>query len=103
MKIFCLYYKDEFIVAFLKREYCVEYGKKHYQGAEWDCSILVKYLHDAEFYTSTSHIVSHSQPVTTVFYTPPITVPSPPYTPNIWCDVKAPKATYEWNETGDGV
>ena len=103
MKIFCLYYKDEFAVSFPNREDCVEYGKKYYEGVEWDCSILVKYLHDAEFYTSTSPIVPYSQPLTSIPGTQPITVPSPPYTPNILCDVKAPKATYEWNETGDNV
>ena len=87
MKIFCLYYKDEFVVGYKNREDCVEYGKKHYDGMEWDCSILVKYLHNTAFYTFTSPIVPHSQPLTTP-YTPPIPLKTTPYTnPNpIWCE-----------------
>jgi hypothetical protein len=94
MKIYALYYKDTFVVAFPNREDCVEYGKKHYEGMEWDCSILVKYLQDTAFYTFTSPIVPHSQPFTTP-YTPPIPLKTTPYEPNIWCDVKAPTATYD--------
>lgn len=94
MKIYALYYKDTFVVALPNREDCVDYGKKHYEGMEWDCSILVKYLHDAAFYTSTSPIVPYSQPLTTP-YTPPIPLKTTPYEPNVWCDVKAPKATYD--------
>ena len=87
MKIFCLYYKDEFVVGYKNREDCVEYGKKHYDGMEWDCCILVKYLHNTAFYTFTSPIVPHSQPLTTP-YTPPIPLKTTPYTnPNpIWCE-----------------
>ena len=32
MKIYALYYKDTFVVAFPNREDCVDYGKKHYEG-----------------------------------------------------------------------
>ena len=64
MKVFCLYYKDNFVVSFPNREDCVNYGKKHYEGMEWDCSIIVKYLHDVPFYTSTSPFTPliHSRP-----------------------------------------
>jgi hypothetical protein len=89
MKIYALYYKDTFVVAFPNREDCVEYGKKHYEGMEWDCSILVKYLHDVAFYTSTSPIVPYSQPLTQqIPYTTPIPIKTTPYTnPNpIWCE-----------------
>lgn len=94
MKIYALYYKDMFVVAFPNREDCVDYGKKYFEGYEWDCNILEKYLHDTAFYTFTSPIVPHSQPLTTP-YTPPIPLKTTPYEPNIWCDVKAPKATYD--------
>lgn len=95
MKIYALYYKDTFVVSFPNREDCVEYGKKHYEGMEWDCSILVKYLHDVAFYTFTSPIMPYSQPLTTVPGTQPIPLKTTPYEPNIWCDVKAPNATYD--------
>ena len=51
MKIYALYYKDTFVVAFPNREDCVDYGKKYFEGYEWDCNILEKYLHDTVFYT----------------------------------------------------
>jgi hypothetical protein len=89
MKIYALYYKDTFVVAFPNRDDCVEYGKKHYEGMEWDCSILVKYLHDVAFYTSTSPIVPYSQPLTQqIPCTQPIPLKTTPYTnPNpIWCE-----------------
>ena len=89
MKVYALYYKDTFVVAFPNREDCVEYGKKHYEGMEWDCSILVKYLHDVAFYTSTSPIVRYSQPLTQqIPCTQPIPLKTTPYTnPNpIWCE-----------------
>jgi hypothetical protein len=46
MKVYTLYYKDTFVVAFPNREDCVDYGKKHFEGYEWDCNILEKFLHN---------------------------------------------------------
>lgn len=46
MKIYALYYKDTFVVAYPNRADCIYYGKKHYEGMEWDCNIVEKYLHD---------------------------------------------------------
>jgi hypothetical protein len=45
-KVYCLYYNDQFIVAFPNREDTVEFGKTHYFGKEWDCKIEPKYLND---------------------------------------------------------
>lgn len=93
MEVYTLYYKDTFVVSFSNREDCVEYGKKHYEGMEWDCSILVKYLHDAAFYTSTSPIVP-SQPFITP-YTPPIPLKTTPYEHNnILCETKGYSVDY---------
>ena len=89
MKIYALYYKDTFVVAFPNREDCVEYGKKHYDG--WDCNILERWIYETKQY-------SFSQPLTqpiAVPYTPPIPLKTTPHEPNIWCDVKAPKETYD--------
>ena len=49
MKIYALYYKDLFVVAFSTREDCVDYGnKKHYDG--WDCNILERWIYETEQY-----------------------------------------------------
>lgn len=83
MKIYALYYKENFVVAFPNRNDCVEYGKKHYEGYEWDCNIVERWMYETKQY-------SFSQPLTpapiAVPYTPPILLTTTPYTPNIWCE-----------------
>lgn len=54
MKIYCLFYKNEFVVGYNNREDCIAYGKKHYEGQEWDCSIVERWLYETPF----------SQPIT---------------------------------------
>jgi hypothetical protein len=44
MKIYALYYRDTFVIAYPTREDCVAFGKQHYDG--WDCSIVEKYMSD---------------------------------------------------------
>jgi hypothetical protein len=45
MKVYSLYYKGTFVVAFPDREDAVGYGKKNYGDyAGWDCSIVEEYL-----------------------------------------------------------
>lgn len=51
MKIYALYYKENFVVAFPNREDCIAYGKKHYEGMEWDCNIIEKFLHNSPLTT----------------------------------------------------
>jgi hypothetical protein len=87
MKIYALYYKDTFVVAFPYREDCVGYGKKHYEGYEWDCNILERWLYETKQYPLTQPL-PFSQPLTTP-YTPPIPLKTTPYEPNIWCGPKA--------------
>jgi hypothetical protein len=43
MKVYSLYYKDTFVVAFPNREDVVAYGKQFYEDA-WDCNIVEEYL-----------------------------------------------------------
>jgi hypothetical protein len=45
MKVFSLYYNDEFVASFPTKESTISYGKKHYgDDAGWDCSIVEEYL-----------------------------------------------------------
>lgn len=54
MKIYALYYKDTFVVAFPNREDCVDYGKKYFEGYEWDCNIVEKFLTNSPQYPLTT-------------------------------------------------
>ena len=91
MKVYALYYKEDFIVAYENREDCIDFGKRHYAGCEWDCSIVERWLYETKQYPFSQPL---TQPITTP-YTPPIPLKTTPYEPNIWCGVKAPKATYD--------
>ncbi len=45
MKVFSLYYNDEFVASFPTKESTISYGKKHYgDDAGWDCNIVEEYL-----------------------------------------------------------
>ncbi len=44
MKIYSLYYKDTFVVAFPDRGSATDYGKIHYADLAWDCNIVEEYL-----------------------------------------------------------
>jgi hypothetical protein len=109
MKIYCLYYKENFVVAFPNREDCITYGKKHYEGMEWDCNIIEKFLNNSPQYPLTTLTPKQTTPhkvgdVPYTPYTPPIPLKTTPYEPNIWCEKNGNvRATYEWNETGEGV
>ena len=67
MKVYSLYYKDTFVVAFPNREDVVDYGKKHYDEYAWDCNIIEEYLSKSPF---TYNIGSPYTPLT-----PPNTIP----------------------------
>jgi len=60
MKVYSLYYKDTFVVAFPNREDTMNYGKKHYDEYAWDCNILEEYLNRTPYQ----------------MYTPPYTTPN---------------------------
>ena len=91
MKIYSLYYKDTFVVAFPNREDVVDYGKKHYDEYAWDCNILEEYLSKSPF---TYNIGSPYTPLTNpnpIPYTIPPIVSKPPASypdtyPHIYCD-----------------
>jgi hypothetical protein len=44
MKVYSLYYKEEFVAAFSNRGWAVDYGKLHYPDGAWDCNIIEEYL-----------------------------------------------------------
>lgn len=94
MKIFCLYYKDTFVVGYNNREDCISYGKKHYEGYEWDCNILEKYLHDYPTFLHSSPSLESVQ-LYNKQYTPPLITQKTPFSeqniPDIWYGVKADK------------
>lgn len=90
MKIYALYYKDTFVVAFPSREDCIHYGKQHYDG--WDCNILERWIYESKQYTFSQPL---TQPIPCTPYTLPTPLKTTPYEPNIWCEVKGPKTTYD--------
>jgi len=97
MKVYSLYYKDTFVVAFPNREDTMDYGKKHYDEYAWDCNILEEYLSKSPLVYTPSHYTSlHSlTPPQTIPCKPDITlIPGTPQTnpgtyPDIYCGVKA--------------
>jgi hypothetical protein len=68
MKVYSLYYKDTFVVAYPNREDVVDYGKKHYDEYAWDCNIVEEYLSKSP--------LTYSSPYTTL--TPKQTTPFNP-------------------------
>ncbi len=49
MKVYSLYYKDTFVVAFPNREDTMDYGKKHYDEYAWDWYEIIdlkKWMYD---------------------------------------------------------
>jgi hypothetical protein len=49
MKVYSLYYKDTFVVAFPDRGSATDYGKIHYADLAWDCNILEEYLNKTPY------------------------------------------------------
>jgi hypothetical protein len=95
MKVYSLYYKDTFVVAFPNREDTMDYGKKHYDEYAWDCNILEEYLSKSPLVYTPSHYTSlHSlTPPQTIPCNPGVTLISGtpqtnPYS-DIYCGVKA--------------
>jgi hypothetical protein len=89
MKVYSLYYKDTFVVAFPSREDAVDYGKKYYDEYAWDCNVIEEYLTKSPIYTSPLTTLTPSQ---TIPCNPGITlIPGTPKTnpgtyPHIYCD-----------------
>lgn len=95
MKVFAIFTQEnKFIAAFPDRENAVNFGITLF-GPEkgWEYDIREMWMYETKQYAFSQPLAP--APITTP-YAPPITVPSPPYTPNIWCgDGTGPKATYE--------
>jgi hypothetical protein len=91
MKVYSLYYKDTFVVAFPNREDTMDYGKKHYDEYAWDCNILEEYLSKSPLVFTPPHYTSLT-PATTIPCNPGITLipgTNPGTYPDIYCGVKA--------------
>jgi hypothetical protein len=58
MKVYSLYYKDTFVVAFPNREDAVDYGKKYYDEYAWDCNIVEEYLSKTPLVFTPPHYTS---------------------------------------------
>jgi len=93
MKVYSLYYKDTFVVAFPNREDATDYGKIHYADLAWDCNVIEEYLSKSPLtYSSPYTTLTPSQ---TIPCNPGITLlPGTPKTnpgtyPDIYCGVKA--------------
>jgi len=67
MKVFSLYYNDEFVASFPTKESAIFYGKQFYEDA-WDCNIIEEYLHKSP--------LTYTPPYTTL--TPQQTIPCKP-------------------------
>ena len=91
MKVYSLYHKDTFVVAFPNREDTMDYGKKHYDEYAWDCNILEEYLSKSPLVFTPPHYTSLT-PATTIPCNPGITLipgTNPDTYPDIYCGVKA--------------
>ena len=60
MKVYSLYYKDTFVVAFPNREDAMDYGKKYYDEYAWDCNILEEYLSKTPYQMYTPPYTTHN-------------------------------------------
>ena len=89
MKVYSLYFKEKFIVAFSNREDAIEYGKEYFDKFAWDCNILEEYLSKSTLVYTPSHYTSlHSlTPQQTIPCNPDITLI--PGTPQINNTVRA--------------
>jgi hypothetical protein len=90
MKVFSLYYNDEFVASFPTKESAVFYGKQFYEDG-WSCNIIEEYLSKSPI---TYNIGSPYTPLTNpnpIPYTIPPIVSKPPASypdtyPHIYCD-----------------
>ena len=91
MKVYSLYYKDTFVVAFPNREDTMDYGKKHYDEYAWDCNILEEYLSKSPLVFTPPSYTSFT-PKQTIPCNPGVTLipeTNPGTYPDIYCGVKA--------------
>ena len=87
MKVYSLYYKDTFVVAFPSREDAVDYGKKYYDEYAWDCNIVEEYLSKSPLLYSAPYTPPYNTAIPCV--SPVISKPPASYPdsyPHIYCD-----------------
>ena len=58
MKVYSLYFKEKFVVAFSNREDAIEYGKEYFDKFAWDCNILEEYLSKSPLVYTPPHYTS---------------------------------------------
>ena len=92
MKVYSLYYKETFVVAFPNREDVIDYGKKYYDEYAWDCNITEEYLSKTPYnmYNFGSPYSPLTNPNPTPYTIPPV-ISKPPATypgtyPNVYCE-----------------
>jgi hypothetical protein len=61
MKVYSLYYKEEFVAAFSNRGWAVDYGKLHYPDSAWDCNIVEEYLSKSPPHYTSLHSLTPQQ------------------------------------------
>ena len=62
MKVYSLYFKEKFVVAFPNREDAIEYGKEYYDKYAWDCNILEEYLNRTPYQMYIPNSLSNTIP-----------------------------------------
>jgi hypothetical protein len=88
MKVFSLYYNDEFVASFPTKESAIFYGKQFYEDG-WSCNIVEEYLSKSPLLYSTPYTpLTNPNPIP---YTIPPIVSKPPAKypdtyPHIYCD-----------------
>lgn len=96
MKVFSLYYKDEFVASFPTKESGINYAKKFYPAYDdaYECNIVEEYLSKSPIVYTPPHYTSlHSMPCkdSGITLTPPPVISKPPARypdsyPEIYCD-----------------
>ena len=90
MKVYSLYYNDEFVASFPTKEGAIFYGKQFYEDG-WSCNIVEEYLSKSPL-TYSSPLTSLTSPNIMPCVSPVITKPPARYPdtyPDIYCGVKA--------------
>ena len=89
MKVYSLYFKEKFVVAFSNREDAIEYGKEYFDKFALDCNILEEYLSKSPLVYTPPHYTSLQSltPQQTIPCNPDITLI--PGTPQINNTVRA--------------
>ena len=92
MKVFSLYYNDEFVASFPTKESAIFYGKQFYEDG-WDCSIVEEYLSKSPYNMFVGSPYTPLTPSQTIPCVSPV-ISKPPASypgtyPDIYCGVKA--------------